>query len=181
MYDKRWTKVWVRGLKFIVHGSSFKIHRSSVTAGLSSAKASWRARTANSVYLESMIQEILISEVEIMWILIPSFANAENIRVATLEWLLIPTPTMDIFAISSLNLTSFPPNSFVISLTIWRVFAKSVLGTVKATSAQPFSVLEVWMIMSTTMFASAMGLNNLAATPGVSGTRMTSIFASFLL
>jgi len=61
---------------------------------------------ANSVYFDSITQEILISEVLIIMMLIPSFASAPNMVEATPEWLLIPIPTMDTLAIFSSVLIS---------------------------------------------------------------------------
>src|SRR5207249_10930169 len=45
-------------------------------------KASCRARTASSVYFASMTTEILISEVEIIWMLMLSVARTQNMRAA---------------------------------------------------------------------------------------------------
>src|SRR5439155_12417228 len=61
-------------------------------APLPTSKASWRARTASSVYLSSMTHEMAISEVEIIWMLMPSLARVVNIREATPAWLRMPTP-----------------------------------------------------------------------------------------
>src|SRR5262249_8194130 len=65
----------------------------------SSPKAVCSARTASSVYLACTTQETLISEVEIIWMLIPSLPSTSNIRAATPEWFRIPTPTMEILTI----------------------------------------------------------------------------------
>ena len=45
--------------------------------------ASCRTRTASSTYLASTTTEVLISEVEIIWMLIPTSASARNILAAT--------------------------------------------------------------------------------------------------
>src|SRR5207253_1681311 len=66
----------------------------SRTPSRPSSKASCSARTASSAYLSSITQETAISEVEIIWMLMPSLESAENIRAATPEWLRMPTPTM---------------------------------------------------------------------------------------
>src|SRR5205809_70349 len=66
-----------------------------------SAKVSWSARTASSAYLSSMTHDTAISDVEIIWMLIPSRASAANIWEATPEWLRIPTPTMETLATRS--------------------------------------------------------------------------------
>ena len=147
---------------------------------LSNSKASWRDRTASSVYLASMIQEILISEVLIILMLIPSFARVLNILEATPEWLLIPTPTIETLAISSSAMTSLAPNSFATDWAIFRDVGKSSLEMVKAILASPSSRLEVWMIMSTMMFALLMASKKVAAMPGLSGTLAISILAWFV-
>src|SRR5438046_2681269 len=59
-------------------------------APLPTSKASWRARTASSAYLSSMTHEIAISEVEIIWMLIPSLESVANIFAATPPWLRMP-------------------------------------------------------------------------------------------
>ena len=46
-------------------------------------------------YFSSMATEILISEVEIIWMLMPSSARALNILEATPGWERMPTPTAD--------------------------------------------------------------------------------------
>ena len=60
-------------------------HCSSATGGCApeSTKASWRVRTASSVYFSSITTEILISLVLIIWMLIPSLARTWNIFAAT--------------------------------------------------------------------------------------------------
>src|SRR5207248_7700359 len=50
--------------------------------GWSSSKARCNTRTANSRYFSSITTEVLISEVEIIWILIPSWARLLNILAA---------------------------------------------------------------------------------------------------
>ena len=61
-------------------------------------KASCSARTASSTYLASTTTEILISEVEIIWMLMPSAASTSNMRAATPAWLRMPRPTIDTLA-----------------------------------------------------------------------------------
>ena len=58
-------------------------------------------RTASSAYLSSITQETAISEVEIIWMLMPSRDSAVNIVAATPEWLRMPTPTMETLATRS--------------------------------------------------------------------------------
>src|SRR5207244_1234515 len=64
-------------------------------APLATSNASCRVRTASSAYLSSMTHETAISDVEIIWMLMPSRASVANIVEATPEWLRIPTPTID--------------------------------------------------------------------------------------
>src|SRR5438094_3412165 len=64
-------------------------------------KASCSARTASSVYLASITTEILISEVEIIWMLIPSLESTSNMRAAMPACVRMPTPTIDTLATSS--------------------------------------------------------------------------------
>src|SRR5207248_9478592 len=64
-------------------------------------KASCSAPTASSVYLASITTEILISEVEIIWMLIPSLESTSNMRAAMPACVRMPTPTIDTLATSS--------------------------------------------------------------------------------
>ena len=61
-------------------------------------RLSWMALTARSASPRSMMQEILISLVEIMWMLMLLLASASNMLAATPLWLCIPAPTMDTLA-----------------------------------------------------------------------------------
>src|SRR5205823_1484672 len=74
----------------------------SARAGLEgsrpSSNVSCRERTASSAYLSSITQDTAISEVEIIWMLMPSLESAANMRAATPEWLRMPTPTMETLA-----------------------------------------------------------------------------------
>src|SRR5262249_13710430 len=85
-------------------------------------KASCSARTASSVYFSSMTTEILISEVEIIWMLIPSRASTSNIRDATPACVRMPMPTIEIFAMSSSPTTPRAPISRAVGSTTWRAF-----------------------------------------------------------
>src|SRR5437773_4029636 len=69
--------------------------------GVGGMKASCSARTASSVYLASITTEILISEVEIIWMLIPSLESTSNMRAAMPACVRMPTPTIDTLATSS--------------------------------------------------------------------------------
>src|SRR5262249_10156900 len=62
--------------------------------------ASWSVRTASSVYFSSMTTEILISEVEIIWMLMPSAERTSNMRAAIPACVRMPTPTIETFATS---------------------------------------------------------------------------------
>src|SRR5690606_5265631 len=55
-------------------------------SGASSSKAECKVRTASSRYFSSMTTEILISEVEIIRLLMPWRDNASNILLATPAW-----------------------------------------------------------------------------------------------
>src|SRR2546422_72217 len=70
-------------------------------APLATSNASCRVRTASSAYLSSMTHETAISDVEIIWMLMPSRPSAANIVEATPEWLRMPTPTMETLATRS--------------------------------------------------------------------------------
>jgi hypothetical protein len=61
----------------------------------SSPNALCRARTASSMYLSSITTEILISLVEIIWMLMPSSDSVRNIRLAMPTCERMPMPTTD--------------------------------------------------------------------------------------
>src|SRR5438132_7650306 len=140
-------------------------------------KASCSARTASSVYLASMTTEILISEVEIIWMLIPSLARTSNMRAAMPACVRIPMPTIDTLATSSWPATPCAPISRAVASRSPFALSKSPRDTVKVRSVVP-SALAFWMIMSTTMLARAIGPKTRAASPGRSGTRSTVSLAS---
>ena len=71
------------------------------SAGAARPKPSCSARTASSVYFAATRQLILISLVEIAWMLIPSSAKRRNIFAATPACERIPSPTIEIFTTSS--------------------------------------------------------------------------------
>src|SRR3989338_5797861 len=106
------------------------------------------ALTAISAYLESTTQEIFISDVLIIIIFMFSFDNAANIFAAAPEWLLIPTPTIDTFAIFSSNLTSWAPILLTSFFVVRSPLFASDLGTVNDISVNPLS-LTFWIIIST--------------------------------
>src|SRR5437660_6104633 len=140
-------------------------------------KASCSARTASSVYLASMTTEILISEVEIIWMLIPSLARTSNMRDAMPACVRMPMPTIDTLATSSWPATPCAPISRAVASRSPFACSKSPRDTVKVKSVVP-SALAFWMIMSTTMLARAIGPKTRAASPGRSGTRRTVSLAS---
>src|SRR6185295_4943497 len=72
----------------------------------SSSNALWRTRTASSVYFSSITTVILISEVEIIWMLMPSSASVRNICAAIPAWERMPMPTIDTLAMRSSPVTS---------------------------------------------------------------------------
>src|SRR5262249_17392628 len=139
-----------------------------------SAKVSWSARTASSAYLSSMTHDTAISDVEIIWMLMPSRASAANIWEATPEWLRIPTPMMETLATRSSCTTPWAPTLRPMSCSAPTARAWSPRGSVNDMSVYP-SRLMFCTIMSTTMLFSAMAPNTCAAMPGRSGTRRIEI------
>src|SRR5947208_5867004 len=135
------------------------------------------ARTASSVYLASITTEILISEVEIIWMLIPSLESTSNMRDAMPACVRMPMPTIDTLATSSWPATPCAPISRAVASRSPFALSKSPRDTVKVKSVVP-SALAFWMIMSTTMLARAIGPKTRAASPGRSGTRSTVSLAS---
>ena len=106
----------------------------------SSAKAWCKTRTASLVYFSSMTQEILISEVLIMRILIFSAARASNMRAATPAWLCMPAPTIETLAISVCKVASFAPRSARLSRASSRACWASERDTVNEISVNPPSL-----------------------------------------
>src|SRR5712692_9023268 len=95
------------------------------------SNASWRARTASSAYLSSMTHETAISEVEIIWMLMPSWASVVNIFAATPEWLRMPTPTIETLATRSSWTTPWAPMPRAIDSSVDTARAWSPRGMVK--------------------------------------------------
>src|SRR5574343_1388949 len=118
-------------------------------------KVRCRTRTASSRYFSSRTTEILISEVEIIWLLIPSSASAVNICEATPGCERMPTPTADTLQILLSPVTSRAPSLALTSSRMPIALAYSPRFTVKEKSVVP-SWPTFWMIMSTSMLASAM-------------------------
>src|SRR5512147_2128559 len=67
------------------------------------------ARTANSMYLSSTTTEILISLVEIIWMLMPSSESVRNIRLAMPTCERMPMPTTETLAIFGSPTICFAP------------------------------------------------------------------------
>src|SRR5207244_431914 len=106
------------------------------TPSAPSSKASCSARTASSAYLSSITQETAISEVEIIWMLMPSLESAENMRAATPEWLRMPTPTMETLATRSSWTVFSAPTACATSSSTVRARAMSPRGTVNEMSVK---------------------------------------------
>src|SRR5262249_51923275 len=99
-----------------------------------SSKASWRARTASSVYLSSITHDTAISDVEIIWMLMRSRDSVWNIRAATPEWLRMPTPTIETLATRSSWVTPSAPMRPAASDRTATAFSRSVRGSVNEMS-----------------------------------------------
>ena len=110
----------------------------------------------------------------------PRSASVLNIVAATPAWLRIPTPTTLILATSVSVMIRRKPITSLLASKMSTLRARSARGTVKVTSVSSVSFESFWMIMSTLIAASARGVKMLATAPGLSGTRVTMIFASFL-
>src|SRR5882724_5531254 len=100
-------------------------------APLATSNASCRVRTASSAYLSSMTHDTAISDVEIIWMLMPSRASVANIVDATPEWLRIPTPTMETLATRSSCAMPRAPISRTTSASSATARARSPRGRVK--------------------------------------------------
>src|SRR3989338_2825563 len=141
------------------------------------SNSSWSTLSADSANFFPMTQDILISDVDIISMFIFFEASALNIRAAMPAWLLIPIPTIDIFAIFSSFITSPAPISLATLLATFIVLARSSVGTVKDTSVVPVRP-TFWTIMSITILFAPNSLNIMAAIPGLSGTSQIVTFAS---
>src|SRR5260370_28260449 len=92
--------------------------------------ASCSARIASSPYFELTTTETVISEVEIISILIRSFASTWNILAATPACVRIPTPTTETLATWSLCRTPAAPASRAIAVISWSAPRRSSRPTV---------------------------------------------------
>ena len=142
-----------------------------------SSKARWSARTACSAASVRTMHEILMVEVEIMSMLIPSAARVSKVVAVTPAWDFIPAPTSETRATSSSEVTPVAPSSAQMALVTSTAASRSSLGTVKEMSVVPWTEV-FWTIMSTLIDRSARGRNSLAAMPGRSGTPVTVTLAS---
>ena len=78
--------------------------------GCSRSKVWCSTLTASSMYFSSITTVILISEVEIIWMLMPSSASVRNILLATPTCERMPTPTSPTLQILSSPMTSRAPH-----------------------------------------------------------------------
>jgi hypothetical protein len=136
-------------------------------------------RKASAAEARSTSTLILISLVVIIWMLMPAWAKASNIVVATPVWVFMPRPTTETLATSGSWATPEAPTDRAAFSTARSVSARSPESTVKLTSVVP-SVATFWTIMSTTICDPAIEWKSEWTTPGRSGTRKTVIRASSL-
>ena len=123
-------------------------------------------------------QEILMGEVEIISMLMPSSASTANTFAATPGCERMPAPTIETLPISSCAISSAYASPARGSSDA-RASRKSSRGTVKEISASPpAEVGSFWTIMSTFTFAWASASKMRAAAPGSSGTPTSVIRAS---
>src|SRR5437667_4120668 len=125
-----------------------------------------------------MTTEVLISEVEIIWMLMPSSASALNILAAMLTCERMPMPTSDTLQIllSPMISRAVKPLPFSRERTS-SAFWYSPRCTVNEKSVWPDAPMFC-TIMSTSMFAAATGPRIAYATPGRSSTPISEILAS---
>src|SRR6266481_3626786 len=142
-----------RAEHYITPMERFFLHQ----AGWSSPNALCSARTASSMYFSSITTEILISEVEIIWMLMPSSARVRNIWLAMPACVLIATPTTETLQIfGSPRMSAALMWSLTCLLSTSSAFWYSFRCTVNDKSVMP-STPAFWMIMSTSMLASPIG------------------------
>ena len=130
------------------------------------------------MYLSSMITEVLISLVLIIWMLMPSCDRVWNIRLATPTCERMPMPTMETLAtFSSVDSSRAPTAGMTSRLSRSTARANSLRFTVNEKSVVPATD---WFctIMSTSMLAAATGPRMEKAMPGLSGTPSKVILAS---
>ncbi|MNY36379.1 hypothetical protein D3C86_1708630 [compost metagenome] len=109
------------------------------------------------MYFSSISTEILISEVEIIWMLMPSSESVRNILLAMPTCERMPTPTTDTFdTFGSPDTLAAPIWPFTLSVRMVSARWYSPRGTVNVKSVLP-STDWFWMIMSTSILASAIG------------------------
>src|SRR5919112_2633173 len=108
---------------------------SASTWSAPSSKAVCSARTARSTSSAPITQEILIGEVEIISMLMPSSPSVEKTRAATPGWDFIPAPTTDTFPIAGSSATEWMPTSETSGSSAARAVRRSERGTVNDMSA----------------------------------------------
>ena len=102
--------------------------------------------------------------------LMPACDRVSNILLATPTCERMPMPTAETLATLSLPITATAPTAgAMVFFTSSIALLYSERFTVNEKSVVP-SLLWFWMIMSTSMFAAAIGPKMPNATPGVSGT-----------
>ena len=124
----------------------------------------------------SRITAILISEVEIIWILMPPALMVSKSFAATPEWDRMPIPTTLSFAMPSCAIRSTAPISFATGRNASSAFGSSSFASVKEMSVVPLTE-TFCTIISMTMFAPASAVKIRAAVPGLSGTWTMVTFA----
>src|SRR6266550_3450073 len=144
----------------------------------SSSKARCSTRTASSRYFSSITTEVLISDVEIIWMLMPSSARLLNILAAMPTCERMPMPTSETLQIllSPMISRAAKPVFFSCSRTS-SAFWYSPRLTVKEKSVWPEAPIFC-TIMSTSTLAAAIGPRMAYAMPGRSSTPISEILAS---
>ena len=118
-----------------------------------------------------------MADVEIISMLIPAAASVSNIRAATPGLVCMPAPIRLTRAMPSSADTSSAPSSPISPCATDRAPSSCSRGTVKLMSVTP-SLDTFCTIMSTLTSVSASARNRRPATPGLSATPETVIFAS---
>src|SRR5262245_43017201 len=151
----------------------------AVSPAESRSKARCVAATAAGTSSDRQRTEILISEVEISSIFTPASASAEKNRAVMPGWVRIPAPISETLPTWSSYWRPSKPISSRMSARTAIAVGPSSLGSVKEMSVRPVDAADTfWTIMSMLISASATIRKIAAASPGLSGTPTTVIFAS---
>ena len=127
-----------------------------IVSGPDSSNAACSERTACLSWSPAMTHEILIGDVEIISMLMPSSPSVAKTFAATPGCDFIPAPTIETLPIVSSATTSSMPTSATSGSSAARAVRRSSRGTVNEISARaPSPTGSFWMIMSTLTFASA--------------------------